>query len=119
MFKGLGNLASMMQQATQIKDKMDDLNLRLKSERVSASTGGGMVEVETNGLGEILRVSIEPGLIESGERELIEDLIPAAVNQAIAKSKELHIEAMKTITEGMSIPGLDQALSQFTSPGSG
>lgn len=117
MFKGLGNFASLLRQAQQMGGKIQELNERLKSERATASTGAGMVEVEVNGLGEVLRVKIDPSLVEQGEREMIEDLLPAAVNQAVAKSKQLHADAMRSMTEGLNLPGLDEALSQITGGG--
>jgi DNA-binding YbaB/EbfC family protein len=113
MLKGLGNIASLLRQAQQFSGKMKAVNEQLKGERVSASTGGGMVEVEANGLGEVLRIRIDPTLVERGEREMIEDLLPGAINQALAKSKQCHVEAMKSITEGLQFPGLDDALSQL------
>ena len=118
MFKGIANLANMVRQAQQVGSKMQALNEKLKSERATATTGGGMVEVEVNGLGEVLRVSIDPALVARGEREMIEDLIPAAVNQAVAKAKQLHVAAMKSLTDGMDIPGLSDTLSQLTGEGS-
>ena len=66
------------------------------------------------GHGEILRVKIEPGLVERGDREMIEDLLPAAVNQATAKAKQLHVDAM---TDGMDMPGLNEALEQMAGGG--
>mgnify|MGYP001083741880 CR=1 FL=1 len=114
MLKGLGNIASLMRQAQQLSGKMQDVNDSLKAQRATASTGAGMVEVEVNGLGEVLRVSIDPDLIQRGDREMIEDLIPAAVNQAIAKSRQLHMEAMKSMTSDLNVPGLDEAISQMT-----
>jgi DNA-binding YbaB/EbfC family protein len=120
MFKGLSNLASMMRQASQMGGKVQEINEKLKSERVSAQAGGGMVEVEANGLGELIRVKIDPTLVEKGEREMIEDLVTAAVNQVSTKAKQLHVEAMKDMTGGMDLPGLDDALSQMTgTPGGG
>ena len=113
MFKGLGNLAALLRQAQQFSGKMQAINERLKGQRVTASTGGGMVEVEANGLGEVLRVRIDPTLVERGEREMIEDLLPSAVNQAVAKAKQCHFEAMKSITDGMNVAGLDEALSEL------
>lgn len=112
MFKGISNLASMMKQAQQVGSKMQEVNDKLKTQRVTASAGAGMVEVEANGLGEILRVAIEPQLIEDGERDMIESLLPAAVNQVVAKAKQLHVQMM---TDGVDMPGLEEALSQFTS----
>ena len=74
-----------------------------------------MVSVEVNGLGEVLRVTVEPQLVEGGDREMIEDLLPAAINQALEKAKKLHAEAMgSTITGGMDMPGLSEAISQLT-----
>lgn len=116
MFKGLGNLASLLRQAQQFSGKMQAVNDRLKGQRVSASTGGGMVEVEANGLGEVLRVKIDAALVERGEREMIEDLLPGAINQALAKAKQCHFEAMKSITDGLNIAGLDEAIAQISNP---
>ena len=114
MFKELGNLASLFRQAQQIGDKLKVVNQRLKSERVTASTGAGMVEVEVNGLGEVVRVKIDPSLVDKGEREMIEDLIPAAVNEAVAKARQLHLEAMKeSMADDFSLPGLDDAIAQI------
>lgn len=113
MFKELGNLASLLRQAQNFSGKMQAINDRLKGQRVTANTGGGMVEVEANGLGEVLRVRIEPTLVERGEREMIEDLLPSAVNQALAKAKKCHFEAMKSVTDGLNFPGLDEALSRW------
>lgn len=107
-------MASLMRQAQQMGGKMQEINERLRAERVTATAGGGMVEVEVNGVGEVLSVKIEPALVEGGEREMIEDLLPAAINQAVAKSKQLYAESMKSLTEGLDLPGLNDAISQIT-----
>lgn len=117
MFKGLGNLANLgaiMKQAQEMGAKMKALTEELKSKRVTGAAGGGMVEVELNGAGEALGVRIDPELFAKGDREMIEDLLPAAINAAQQKAKQLHAEAMQSITGGMSMPGLDDALAQFT-----
>lgn len=114
MFKGISNMASIMRQAQQMGSKMQEVQERLKSQRVTGTSGGGMVTVEVNGLGEVLRVAIEPDLVARGDREMIEDLIPAAVNQAAARAKQLNVEAMKSMTDGIDVPGLNQAISQIT-----
>lgn len=116
MLKGLGNLASIMRQAQQFGGKMQSVTERLKGERVTASAGGGMVEVEANGLGEILHVKIDAALVERGEREMIEDLIPAAVNQAQNKARLLHMQAMKSFADGLDLPGLNELLSREANP---
>ncbi len=117
MFKGIANFASLMQQAKQMGGKMQEVSQRLRSERLSASVGAGMVEVEANGLGEITRLTIDRQLLERGEFEMLEDLVPAAVNEVLAKAKQRHVEAMKGLTDGLDFPGLNQALEQITGGG--
>lgn len=114
MFKELGNLASLLRHAQQFSGKMETVNSRLKNERVTSNTGGGMVEVEVNGLGEILRVKIDPLLVEKGEREMIEDLLPGAINQAVTKARQLHLEAMSSLTEGLPMPALSEIMAKMT-----
>jgi DNA-binding YbaB/EbfC family protein len=117
VFEGLGklaNLGSMLKQAQQMGGRLQQLAEELKTKRVEASAGGGLVTVEVNGAGEVLACRIDPSLITAGDRELIEDLVPAAINQALAKSRELHAEAMKSLTAGMDIPGMNDMLSQLS-----
>jgi DNA-binding YbaB/EbfC family protein len=108
-----------MKQAHQMGGKMKGIQERMKAERVSGSAGGGMVQAEVNGLGEMLRLTIDPVLVERGDREMIEDLVPAAVNQAQAKARQLHGEAMQSLTEGLNVPGLDEALANMTGTDTG
>ncbi|MEO8494480.1 MAG: YbaB/EbfC family nucleoid-associated protein [Planctomycetota bacterium] len=115
MFKELGNMASMLRQAQQMGGKMKEIAAQLKSKRVTGSAGGGMIEVEANGHGEVLKVKIDPTL--SGDLEMIEDLIPAAINQVTAKAKELHMELMQSVASDLSLPGLDEAISKITGGG--
>jgi len=114
VFKGIANFASMLKQASQLGGKLKTINEQLKKQTVTGTAGGGMVEVEANGLGEIVRIRIDPALVEKGEREMIEDLTPAAANQALTKAKQLHAEAVQGMTSDMNLPGLDEALSQAT-----
>ncbi len=120
MFKGLGNLgnlgnlANLMQQAGSIGSRMEDVNSQLRQERIQGASGGGMITVEVNGLGEVLKLTLEPSLVEKGEIEMLEDLIPAAINDALTKARQTHAESTKTIFEGINIPGLDDAISKFT-----
>ncbi|MDA7950110.1 MAG: YbaB/EbfC family nucleoid-associated protein [Pirellulaceae bacterium] len=116
MFKKLSDLASVMKQAGSINEKMQEVTEKLKHERVQGSAGAGMVVAEVNGLGEVLKITIEPDLIAKQDQEMLESLLPAAVNQAVAKSKELHVQAMQSLTGDMNLPGLDEAMSQFTQP---
>ncbi len=114
MFKKLANLASLMRQAQEVGSKMQAVNDTLRTQRAVGSAGGGLVEVEVNGLGEVLKVNIDRQLLERGEFEMVESLLPAAVNQAVARAKELHVKAVQSAVGDMELPGLDEALSQIT-----
>jgi len=113
VFKGLGGLGVLLKQAQQIGGRMQGLTEELKGRRATGSAGGGMVEVEVNGLMEVLRCRIDEQLINRGDRELLEDLLVTAVNQAGVKAKQLHAEAVKTLTGDLEVPGLDDALGKF------
>ena len=117
MFKGLSNLGSILKQAQQIGGQIQNLSEQLKERRATGSAGGGMVEIEVNGLIEALQCRIDEQLIAQGDRELIEDLVVAAMNQAVAKGKQLHADAMKDLTGGMELPGLEDALGKLTGSG--
>ncbi len=116
MFKGLGNLANlgeMMKQASQMGARVQEVQQRMKSQRVTGQGGGGMVEVDMTGAQELLAVRIDPGLVERGEREMIEDLTVAAVNDASEKARRLHAEAMQEITGGLNLPGMGDMLANL------
>jgi len=122
VFKGLGNLAnlgSLLKQAQQMGGKLQQVTEELKTRRAEGSSGGGLVTVEVNGVGEVLSCRIDPSLITAGDREMVEDLLPAAINQALAKSKELHTEAMKSMAAGLDVPGLNAMLAQLSGGASG
>lgn len=116
MFKGiggLGNIGSVIKQAQQMGGRLKTLNNELRAKRATGSAGGGLVEVDVNGLAEVLAVRIDPTLLEKGDKEMIEDLLPAAFNAAHQKAKELHAEAMQSMTSDLNLPGLSEALNQL------
>jgi DNA-binding YbaB/EbfC family protein len=113
VFKGLAGLGSLLKQAQELSTRMKGLNDELRTRRASGTAGGGMVEIEINGVLEVLRCRIDPSLFSQGDRELLEDLVTTAVNQAIAKAKELHAEALQSATGGMDMPGLDEAMKKL------
>ncbi len=120
MFQGLGNLgniASLIKQAQQISGRIQDMNEDLRRRHVTGSAGGGMIEVDANGLQEITACRIDPQLVEQGDKELLEDLVVAATNQALTKSRELQAEAMREAAGGLELPGLDEALARLTGQG--
>ena len=114
MFKGLGNIASLLSQARNFGGQMEEITAELKNKRVTGSAGGSMVNVNANGLGQVLSVEIDPILKDKGDIEMITDLLPAAINDAVAKSKALHMEAMQTMTGGIQLPaGIDDTLKEL------
>jgi len=116
----LGNLASLVKQARQIGGQMGQIADEMKKRRVSGSAGGGMIEIEVNGLMEAIRCRIDPQLIAQNDRELIEDLVVAAFNQAAAKSKQMHADAMRELTGGLPLPaGISEALAKFSGTDAG
>jgi DNA-binding YbaB/EbfC family protein len=119
MFKGLSNLGTILKQAQQIGGQMGKLTEEMKNRRVTGSAGGGMVEIEVNGLMDVLSCKIDPAVLAGGDREFLEDLIVAAVNQAIGKGKQMHADAMRDLTGGISLPGLNEAMEKFMGPGEG
>ncbi len=114
MFKNLANLGSLLRHAQQLGGQLKNLSEEMKHRRATGSAGGGMVEVEVNGLMEVLRCTIDEQLVAQQDKELLEDLAAAAMNQAILKGKQLHSEAMKELTGGIQLPGLDEAIARFT-----
>ena len=104
MFKELGSIASMIRQAQTMGPKMQELAEQLKSKQVEGSAGGGMVTVIANGAGQILKIEIDPAIEEKNDFEMAKDLLPAAINQALDKAKQLHMESMQAVTGDFSLP---------------
>ena len=117
MFKELAGLGSLLRHAQEIGGRMQGLTDQLRSQRATGSAGGGMVEIEVNGLVEVLRCHIDPKLLAQGDQELLEDLVATAVTQAVAKAKELHAETVRSLTGGLNFPGLEQAMTKFLGNG--
>ena len=98
------NIGNMMKQAQQIQKKMSEAQEKLKSIEVEGSSGGGMVKVISTAKGEIKKVSIDPSLMKDSEKEITEDLIVAAINDAKQKAESAAQEEMKNITGGLALP---------------
>jgi DNA-binding YbaB/EbfC family protein len=103
MTKGFGNI---LKQAQEIHSKISQLQEEMAGKKVEASSGGGMVNVVMNGKQEVLSIRIDPEVVNREDVEMLQDLIVAAVNEAIRKSQEMMAEEMKKVTGGLSIPGL-------------
>lgn len=103
MAKGLGNI---MKQAQQMQKKMGQMQQEMESQQVEATAGGGMVTAVVNGRQKLLSLTIDPQVVDADDVEMLQDLIVAAVNEAINKSQEMMQAEMSKLTGGMNIPGL-------------
>jgi DNA-binding YbaB/EbfC family protein len=113
VLKGLANFGSILKHAQEIGGRMKGLNDELRARRVTGSSGGGMVEIEANGLMQVSSCRIDPSLVAQADRELLEDLVAAAMNDVVAKGKELHAQVVREMTGDIELPGLDEALGKF------
>jgi DNA-binding YbaB/EbfC family protein len=102
--KGMGN---MMKQAQKLQSKMVKMQEELEKETVEASAGGGMVKVVANGKQQVVSIEIEKEVVDPDDVEMLQDLVVAAVNDALTQSQEMVSERMgKLMPGGMNIPGL-------------
>ncbi|MEE8541212.1 MAG: YbaB/EbfC family nucleoid-associated protein [Desulfobacterales bacterium] len=101
--KGMGN---MMKQAQKLQSKMLRLQEEMGDKTVEATAGGGMVKVVANGRQQILSIQIEKEVVDPEDAEMLQDLVLAAVNDALVKSQEMVSGEMSKLTGGLNIPGL-------------
>ncbi|MFP4445223.1 MAG: YbaB/EbfC family nucleoid-associated protein [Desulfosudaceae bacterium] len=101
--KGMGN---MMKQAQKLQSKMAKMQAELAEKTVEGTAGGGMVRATANGSQQLVALSIEKEVIDPEDAEMLQDLVLAAVNDALAKSQEMVSSEMSKLTGGMNIPGL-------------
>ncbi len=101
--KGMGN---MMKQAQKLQKKMLKLQEELAEKTVEASAGGGMVKVVANGKQQIKLIHIEKEVVDPDDVEMLQDLIVAAVNDALTKSQDMVSSEMSKLTGGLNIPGM-------------
>ena len=103
MAKGLGN---MMKMAQKLQAQIAKIQEEMAKKTVDASSGGGMVTVVANGRQEIISVTIEPEVANPDDIEMLQDLVVAAANEALRKSREMLTEEMNKVTGGLNLPGL-------------
>jgi nucleoid-associated protein EbfC len=102
----IGAMGDLLKQAQEMQSRMAKIEEELAHKTVQGSAGGGMVQVTVNGQFNITAVQIEPSVINSSEKEMLEDLILAAVNDGMRKARELASSEMSKLTGGLKIPGL-------------
>ena len=98
------NIGNMMKQAQQLQKKMAEAQEKLNSIEVQGVSGGGMVKVTATAKGDIKRIVLDESLLNSNEKEITEDLIVAAINDAKQKGELAAQEEMKSLTGGMPLP---------------
>lgn len=103
MSKGLGGL---MKQIQEMQSKMTQAQAELETVRVTGTSGGGMVQAVMNGKQELLEIKIDPQVIDPADKEMLEELVLAAVSQAREKAAEAQQEKMSDVTGGLPIPGM-------------
>jgi DNA-binding YbaB/EbfC family protein len=104
--KGMPNMGQLLKQAQKFQARMAELQEELNQRTVEASAGGGMVTAVANGKQEVLSIAIDPEVVDPTDVEMLQDLILAAVNDALNRAKEMTNEEMGKLTKGMNIPGL-------------
>lgn len=100
------NMTDLVKQAQQFQQRLAQVQEQLGLKTVTASAGGGMVTVTVNGRQEVLEIQIERSVIDPDDPQLLQDLVRAAVNDAMRKAKATVQEEMVKLTGGVNIPGL-------------
>jgi DNA-binding YbaB/EbfC family protein len=100
------SMTELLKQAQTLQSKLTELQAEAERNTVEASSGGGLVTAVVNGKLQLVRIHIEPQIAAGGDREMLEDLVVAAVNEAIRKAQQMMAEAMTRVTGGLKIPGL-------------
>jgi DNA-binding YbaB/EbfC family protein len=101
--KGMGN---MMKQAQQLQARMLKIQEELSGKTVESTAGGGMIRVVANGRQQIVSIRVEKEVVNPDDVDMLQDLILAAVNDALTKSQEMVASEMSKLTGGLNIPGL-------------
>lgn len=95
---------NLMKQAQQMQDRVKKLQDEVGNKTVEASAGGGMITVVVNGRQEVLSIKIDPSVVDRNEIEMLQDLVTAAVNEALRKSQDLMKDEMGRMTAGLGLP---------------
>jgi DNA-binding YbaB/EbfC family protein len=100
------NFGNVMKQAQKMQAKMAEMQEQLKDETLEASAGGGMVRVTITGDMQVKEIVIDPAAVDPDDVEMLQDMVTAAVNEAVRSAQELAARRMNEITGGMNIPGM-------------
>lgn len=103
---GASNMQGMLKQAQKMQAQMQSLQADLDEREYSFTAGGGMIEIKMNGKKQMLGINIKPEVIDPDDKEMLEDLITAGVNEAISSIDKINNDEMGKITGNLSIPGI-------------
>ena len=101
----VGKMGQLFRQAQAMRERLEALQQEVGARVVEASAGGGMVTARVNGKLEVLGVAIDPQVFEGGDREMLQDLIVAALNEALRRAQEMMASEVAKLTGGLSLPG--------------
>jgi len=101
------NLQGMLQQVQKMQQEMQKVQADLVNKTVSEEAGGGMIRATVNGARELISLDIDPQVISKEEKEILEDLVVAAVNKALNSAAKMAEEELAKVTKGMIPPGLN------------
>ncbi|WP_430141089.1 YbaB/EbfC family nucleoid-associated protein [Neobacillus pocheonensis] len=101
---GMGNMQNMMKQMQKMQKQMAEAQEKLGEEKIEGTAGGGMVTVVVTGHKEVVDVQIKPEAVDPDDVEMLQDLVLAAVNDALKKAEELTNNTMGQFTKGMNLP---------------
>lgn len=105
-FPGGFNMNNMLKQAQQMQEQMKKAQEELVNKTVEETAGGGAIKVVANGRKELVSIKIDPSVVDNDDVEMLEDLVLAAVNQALRSAEKMIAEEMGKVTGGLNIPGL-------------
>ncbi|MDD5017837.1 MAG: YbaB/EbfC family nucleoid-associated protein [Eubacteriales bacterium] len=103
---GMNNMSSMIAKAQKMQEDMQAAQAEVEQAEVEATAGGGVVTVRANGAKKIISVRISPEAVDPDDVEMLEDLVTAAVNEALAKAEDMMQQKMSGITGGMNLGGM-------------
>lgn len=101
-----GAMNDLVKQAQEMRNKIGDMQAKLATRTVTATSGGGMVTVTANGASEVVAIKLEREVINPNDPDMLCDLVLAAVNEALKKSQEMVAQEMSQLTGGLNLPGL-------------
>ena len=104
--ESMNNLGNLLKQAQKFQSQVSQIQAELGEQRVEVSAGGGMVTAVVNGRQELLAVRIDPQVVDPGDLEMLEDLVVAAVSEAMKRASEMAAERMRKLTGGLELPGI-------------